>query len=36
LIAGLAAFAIAIATRSVILTILGGMLALTLARLVTG
>jgi branched-subunit amino acid transport protein len=33
LVAGLAAFAIAAATRSILLTIAGGMLALTLARM---
>ncbi len=36
LIGGIVAFGIAIATRSVILTIAGGMLALTLARLSLG
>jgi len=36
LIAGLAAFAVAIATRSVILTIACGILALTLARMMIG
>jgi branched-subunit amino acid transport protein len=34
LIGGLAAFAIAAATRSILLTIVGGMLALTLVRLI--
>jgi branched-subunit amino acid transport protein len=34
LIGGLAAFAIAAATRSILLTIAGGMMALTLARLI--
>ncbi len=36
LIAGVAAFAIALATRSILLTIVGGMLALTLARWLLG
>lgn len=36
LIGGVAAFAIAAATRSILLTIAGGMVALTLARLITG
>ena len=36
LIGGLAAFAIAVATRSILLTIAGGMAALTLARLIGG
>ena len=36
LIGGLAAFAIAVATRSILLTIIGGMLALTLVRLLAG
>jgi len=36
LIGGLAAFAIAAATRSILLTIAGGMLALTLARILAG
>jgi len=36
LIGGLAAIAIAAATRSILLTIVGGMLALTLARILAG
>jgi branched-subunit amino acid transport protein len=36
LIGGVAAFAIAAATRSILLTIAGGMVALTLARLIAG
>jgi branched-subunit amino acid transport protein len=36
LVAGLAAFAIAAATRSILLTIAGGMLALTLVRVLAG
>jgi branched-subunit amino acid transport protein len=36
LIGGLAAFAIAVATRSILLTIAGGMLALTLVRVLAG
>lgn len=36
LIGGLAAFAVAVATRSILLTIVGGLLALTLVRLLAG
>jgi branched chain amino acid efflux pump len=36
LVGGLAAFAIAVATRSVMLTIVGGMLAMTAVRLLAG
>jgi branched-subunit amino acid transport protein len=36
LVGGVAAFAIAAATRSILLTIAGGMIALTLARLIAG
>lgn len=36
LVGGLAAFAIAVATRSIVLTIAGGMLALTLVRILAG
>jgi len=36
LIGGLAAFAIAAATRSILLTIVGGMLVFTLARILAG
>lgn len=36
LVGGVAAFAIAAATRSILLTIAGGMVALTLARLIAG
>jgi branched-subunit amino acid transport protein len=36
LVAGLVAFGIALATRSILLTIVGGMLALTLARWLLG
>jgi len=36
LVGGLVAFAIAAATRSIMLTILGGMLAFTLVRILAG
>lgn len=36
LLGGLAAFAIAVATRSILLTIVGGMVALTLVRMLAG
>ncbi len=35
LVGGLAAFAIAVATRTIMLTIVGGMLAMTAVRLLT-